>query len=730
MPATNPNRRMPESPTSSFLPGTEPVTVEGIVDRIVYESEETGFFVGRLRVDDGGELITFVGNVMAVSPGETIRIRGHWVNDKKFGHQLRTESYQTVRPTSIEGIEKYLGSGLIHGIGPAYAKRLIDRFGTDTLNVIDEHPERLLDVEGIGPKRVEQIQKAWDEQKTVRAIMVFLQGHGVSTGQAVKIYKRYGEGAVALLRENPYRLAEDITGIGFSGADRIAERLGIDKDSPQRLRAGLHYTLQRTSGEGHVFLPLNELFEQAAELLGVDAERLPGALAELEKAGQVVREQDDVYLDTLHQAEAGVDHHLKRLLSAAKTEVSIDVEKAIQWVERTHEIALSEEQADALRMAVDARAFVVTGGPGTGKTTLIRSIIDIFEKKGLSILLAAPTGRAAKRMEAATDREARTIHRMLEFSPKTGGFVRNEYDPLNADLVIIDETSMVDVFLMQSLLKALPDACRLFLVGDVDQLPSVGPGNVLMDIIASGVVPTTRLRTVFRQAAESGIVINAHRINRGEQPEFNTEDFFFVERTDPERALNTILELVARRMPARFGLDPLRDIQVMSPMHRGPLGVAKLNEALQHALNPEGAPAPRRNFRLGDKVIQLRNNYELDVYNGDVGVVSNVDEEASTLVVQFDERPVAYGFDELDNLGLAYAITVHKSQGSEYPAVVLPLVAQHYLLLQRNVLYTAVTRAKRLVVIVGDPKALRQALRNTDVTRRYTRLAERLQNAR
>ncbi|MCH8204026.1 MAG: ATP-dependent RecD-like DNA helicase [Candidatus Hydrogenedentes bacterium] len=719
---------MPDPKSHELFPDAAPVTIEGVIERIVYESPDTGFFVARLRKDGNPDLVTFVGNLMAVSPGETIRITGHWVDDKKFGRQVRVDAYETLLPSSIMGIEKYLGSGLIQGIGPTYAKRLVGAFGVETLRVIDEQPERLTTVEGIGPKRASQIREAWSKQKSIQSIMVFLQGHGVGTGQAVKIYKRYGDGAVAVLRENPYRLAEEITGIGFSGADKIASSLGIAPDSPERLQAGLHYSLQQAILDGHVFSNEDDLFAKAATLLGVEKEGLSGALAALVAGGGVVREEDKLFLSALHQAEVGCDHHIKRLLRAPGETLTIDLDKAIQWVEKTQEIQLSPEQSEAIRMAAEARMMVITGGPGTGKTTLINSLLAILEKKGVSAVLAAPTGRAAKRMEAATGREAKTIHRLLEFSPKAGGFARGEHDPLHADLVVIDECSMVDIHLMHSLLQAIPNGARLFLVGDVDQLPSVGPGNVLMDIIASNVIPTVRLKTVFRQAAESGIIANAHLINRGEAPRFNTEDFFFIDRPEPAKALETVLELVVNRIPKKFGLDPLRDVQVMSPMHRGETGVANLNDALQEALNPEGAAVPRKNFRLGDKVIQLRNNYELDVYNGDVGIVTLVEEEANELHIQFDDRVVLYNFDDLDNLSLAYAITVHKSQGSEYPAVILLLAAQHYLLLQRNVLYTAITRGKRLVIIVGDPKALNIALRNTDVTRRNTRLAERLRN--
>lgn len=704
------------------------VTIEGIIERIVYESEETGFFVARLREEGKSDLTTFVGNLMAISPGETIRIKGRWVDDKRFGRQIRTEAYETILPTSVTGIEKYLASGLIHGIGPVYARRLIDAFGVETLKVIDEMPERLLSVQGIGQKRAQKIREAWVEQKAIQSIMLFLQGHGIGTGQAVRIYKRYGDAAVAVLRENPYRLAEDISGIGFAGADKIAASLGIAKDSPKRLEAGLQFALQRAATDGHVLLPEDQLLKEAAELLGVDEAMLPGALVALVTDGTVARERNDIYLQALHAAEIGCDHHLKRLMRTPRGDITIHVEKAIQWAEKNFNLQLSDEQRQAVGIAAEAKVLVITGGPGTGKTTLINCLIAILRKKGLSVLLAAPTGRAAKRMEAATGHEAKTIHRLLEFSPKHGGFVRDENNPLDADLVVIDECSMVDVQLMESLLKALPAHARLFLVGDVDQLPSVGPGSVLMDIIASNVIPTVTLKTIFRQAAESGIITNAHLINRGQRPKFNDTDFFFIERKDPVKTLDTVLELVTDRIPKKFGLDPMRDIQVLAPMHRGDTGVANLNQALQEALNANGEPVPGRNFRLGDKVIQLKNNYDLDVYNGDVGVVTLVETEAKELHIQFDDRVVLYAFDELDNLGLAYAITVHKSQGSEYPAVVLPLVSQHFLLLQRNVLYTAITRGKKLVILVGQPKALHMAIRNTDVAKRNARLSDRLRN--
>ena len=708
---------------------TEPlVCVEGEVERIVYESEDTGFFVGRLREEGKCDLTTFVGNLMAVSPGETVRLWGRWVDDKKWGKQLRIERYETVVPATVAGIEKYLGSGLINGIGPAYAKRLVDAFGVQTLRVIDEEPARLQGVPGIGKKRAAQIREAWHEQRAIQSIMLFLQSHGIGGALATKIYQRYGDAAAAVLRENPYRVANEISGIGFRSADKIAANLGIAKDAPERAEAGLLYALEQAMADGHVFLPEADLLTSAAELLGVNKDVLASPLITLVSRQMVVREKDAVYLRPMYFAETGCDKLLKRLLRTPGAPVAIQPDKAIAWIERMQSIQLSEEQRQVIRAAAETKVMVITGGPGTGKTTVIKSLLAIFDKKGLNVVLAAPTGRAAKRMEAATDHDAKTIHRLLEYSPKQGTFTRDEHNPLEADLVIIDETSMIDLHLMHSLLKAMPGAARFFLVGDVDQLPSVGPGSVLMDVIASGVAPVVWLKTVFRQAAQSGIITNAHRINEARYPEFNTTDFFCVERKEPAKAVVAVVELAAHRIPKKFNLDPMRDLQVLAPMHRGDSGVTRLNEALQQALNPGGEPVPRKAFRRGDKVMQLRNNYELDVYNGDVGVVTVVDAEAKEIEVQFDDRPVLYGFDDLDELTLAYAVTVHKSQGSEYPAVVILLLPQHYLLLQRNVLYTAVTRGKKLVIIVGDPKAIGMAIHNTSAAARHTRLADRLRN--
>jgi exodeoxyribonuclease V alpha subunit len=711
-----------------FLPGTEPATLEGTVERIVFENADTGFVVARLQQEGNPELVTFVGSMLTVNPGETARISGRWIDDKKFGRQIRVENYESILPSSVDGIEKYLGSGLIQGIGKAYAKRLVDTFGASTLEVIDKQPEKLRRVEGIGQKRAKQIRAAWKEQRGIQEVMVFLQGHGIGTAQAIKIYKKYQERSAAVLREDPYRVAEEITGIGFAGADAIARNMDIPVDSVQRLKAGIAHVLREEVSQGNLFLEREDLLQKSAELLTVERASLESALQQQVEEKGLREEPWGVYLDVLYQAEISCTSHFHRLLKEEKSKLEVDLINAIRWVEQKNSITLSDEQKSALETAIDTPITIITGGPGTGKTTLINSLIAVFQRKGLSVLLAAPTGRAAKRMEEASGQPARTLHRLLEFNGHRGGFMRDEMNPLDTDVLVLDECSMIDISLMEGVLKAMMGSTRLIMVGDVDQLPSVGPGNVLLDLIASGCISTVRLKTIFRQAAESGIISNSHRINRGEEPVYEkSEDFFFIERDDPEKALDTVLELVTQRIPDKFELDPMKDIQVLAPMHRGSVGVSSLNSRLQDALNPSGQPIPRRNFRVGDKVIQVRNNYDLDVFNGDMGIIRGVNVEEQEVRVEYEGRGlVAYDFNDLDNLSLSYAITIHKSQGSEYPALVMPLVWEHYVMLQRNVLYTGITRAKRLVVLVGDPKAMKRALKNTDSTRRNTRLAERL----
>ena len=722
--------------TASSPIGRRP-TLEGVLERIVFFNEENSFTVARLQVPGRHDLVTIVGALSLPTPGETLRLRGQWVVDTKFGEQFRVESCLSVLPATIVGIKKYLGSGLVKGIGPIMARRIVDRFGMETFDIIEDSPERLQEVDGIGPIRTGRITRAWQEQKEIREVMVFLQGHEVSPAYAVKIFKVYGDKAISVVKENPYRLALDISGIGFKTADRIARSMGIDPNSQIRAEAGLIYVLSELVDEGHVYYPYEELKEKAAALLEVDRGILDTALAALAEQDRVLIEERPearaVYLAPLHVAEANVARRLKTLIESPKQLLQIDVEKAIEWVQGANHIELAETQKQALRKAIGGKVLVLTGGPGTGKTTLVNSLVRILEKKGQRIVLASPTGRAAKRLSEVTGREAKTIHRLLEYSPSEGGFKRNEDNPLDADLVVIDEASMVDILLMNHLLKATPPTATLLLVGDVDQLPSVGPGNVLKDIIASGCVETVILTEIFRQAQESLIIVNAHRVNRGEFPELKRQqgrraDFYFVERNTPEEVLGVIKELCAKRLPRAFQLSPLDDIQVMTPMHRGTVGVANLNAELQALLNPEGKVITRggRLFRTNDKVMQIRNNYEKEVFNGDIGRIVGIDLQEQKVLVKFEDRVVSYEWSDLDELVLAYAISIHKSQGSEYPAVVVPLLSQHYIMLQRNLLYTAITRAKRLVVLVGSKRAVAIAVRNNKVQHRYTNLAVRL----
>ena len=715
----------------------EKTHIEGTGEKVVFASEDSGFTVMRVQEDGKSVPTTAVGSFPSVTPGEMLRLSGRWVLDKRFGRQFRAESYESIMPATAAGIERYLGSGLIKGIGPVMAARLVKRFGADTLRVIDTLPERLRQVEGIGPKRTGMITSAWADQKEIRNVMLFLHAHGVSSAYATKIFKRYGAESVSVLQENPYRLAEDIFGIGFKTADKIAQDMGIEPDSPVRAESGVLYVLGQFTQQGHIFYPRDATIERAAGTLEVSFDLVESALERLKNAGKiVVYESGDgeaaVYLKPMYLYETGTADALKTLLRVPGKTVKIDVEKAVLWVERNNDIELSPEQKEAIRESVGARVLVITGGPGTGKTTLIKSLVDIYEKKELKLALCAPTGRAAKRLSEATGREAKTIHRLLEYSPKKGDFTRNERNPLDADKVIIDETSMVDIALMHNLLKAVSPGASLVFVGDVDQLPSVGPGNVLGEIIQSDVFPVVRLETIFRQAARSMIIMNAHRINRGETPVLKgtdaDQDFYFVEKDDPEEVCNTIVDMATRRIPAKFGFDPVNDIQVLSPMHKGPAGVARLNDELQKALNPgeDGVLRAGHLFRVGDKVMQIRNDYDKEVFNGDVGRISEIDHPEQRVVVVYEGRDLSYDFSELDEVVPAYAISVHKSQGTEFPAVVIPLVTQHYVLLQRNLLYTAVTRATKLAILVGSKKALNIAVRNDKIARRYTNLAERL----
>lgn len=715
-------------------------TLSGSVERITYVNPESGWTVARLLAEGARELTTIVGNLVAVSPGEHLELEGDWVDDPRYGRQFRVERFRTTTPSTLDGVRRYLGSGLIHGIGPKMAEKLVNHFGERTLEVIENDPSRLFNVPGFGRTRVESIKQAWVEQREIRNVMIFLQSHGVGAAFAARIFKRYGQNSIQAVQDNPYRLAADIDGIGFLTADRIASRMGISGSAPERIQAGLVHVLGEAAGEGHVFVPRSELLTLAGELLQVDVAPLDAALDELALDARVVIEPrtDDpaVYLRPLHAAECGVAGRLRQLARTPGRLRPFEADKAVGWAEKQLALELTPRQREAVSAAVTRKLVVITGGPGTGKSTIIRAVLEILTALKANVAMAAPTGRAAKRMGELTGRNAKTIHRLLEFSPADGGFQRSQDRPLKADVVIIDEASMIDTALMNHLTRAVADAASLVLVGDVDQLPSVGPGTVLRDLIASGLPHVVRLDQIFRQAEGSWIITNAHRINHGEFPGFPEKDqhgdFFLVRREDPDEVRETIVDLCRRRLPHRFGLDAIGDIQVLCPMHRGPVGTQRLNADLQEALNrsPIALTRGSQTFRLHDKVIQIVNDYDKDVFNGDIGRVVRVDAENGRLAVEFDDRKAWYEAGEIEEIMPAYAISIHKAQGSEYPAVVIPMTTSHYIMLQRNLLYTAVTRGRRLVVLVGSAKAIGIALRNDKPVARWSLLAERLSGAR
>ncbi|MGA1865637.1 MAG: ATP-dependent RecD-like DNA helicase [bacterium] len=721
----------------------ESLPMQGEMERIVYQSDEDSYTVARFRPSGQPEEITITGNLAGVKPGEILKLKGAWFTHKKFGPQFRVESFTCLVPSSVRGIERYLSSGLIKGIGPVMAKRLVQMFGEETLEIIESMPKRLSEVEGIGPKRVSMIIEAWEAQKEIKQIMLFLQGHDVSAALAVKIYKQYGQEAINVVQENPYRLATDIFGIGFKTADKIAQKIGIPSDSPMRARAGILFILNQMADKGHCFLPLNILTEECTKALEIREELINEAIRDLsgEKylfvediaaGGSKTESGQGVYLASFYTAETGICRFIKRLSQSPKGIRNIDSEKALPWVETRMGMILDPVQKEAVSRALNNKIMVITGGPGTGKTTIIKAILTILNELKIRISLAAPTGRAAKRMQEATHHEAKTIHRLLEFSPQKGKFLRDEKNPLRTDFVILDEVSMIDTILMYHLLKAIPTHACLILIGDSNQLPSVGAGNVLSDICASKYIDTVKLEKIFRQAQKSLIVTNAHRLLRGDFPiipkKGDEADFFFIFEEEPEKVVNLIIELYKVHIPNRFRFDPYKDIQVITPMNRGIVGALNLNNTLQSHLNPKSPGLHRggRLFKLYDKVMQIRNNYDKEVFNGDIGRISHLDEDMLELTVEFDGRSVLYDLSDLDELTLAYAITVHKSQGSEYPALIMPVTTQHFPLLQRNLIYTALTRAKRLMIMVGTKKALAIAIRNAKIDMRYSFLEERL----
>ncbi len=740
-----------------LLQDPDAVEISGTVERVIFHNEENGYTVLRLMpasVNSGGgdggltrprDSVSCVGHMVNPQAGVQMKLGGRWVNNTRFGRQIEFSHAEEMLPATSEGIRLYLSSGLIKGVGEEMASRIVKAFGTDTIRVLDEEPERLLKVRGVGQKSLERIRASWSEHRGIRDLLLFLQPHGITPAYAVRIYRAYGADALGIVRENPYRLAMDIHGIGFVTADAAARKLGFEHDHPLRIQAGTLYVLQKATDDGNVYLPQTALMEAVCAQLGVDEDLVSDALAALEADERIVREDMDmpgpdgtqpetgVYLRRYFHCESKTAFYLQRLMRSPKSIRFENPDALVDKVVGELNISLAPEQLEAVRTSARSKVMVLTGGPGTGKTTIIIAIIRLFAEVRARILLAAPTGRAAKRMAETSGRESRTIHRLLEYSPKEDGFARNEDSPLACGLLVVDEASMMDTLLFYHLLKAVPLGATLVLVGDVHQLPSVGPGNVLADIIASGVVPVVELTEIFRQSAESEIICNAHLINRGEVPSLESSkdrlsDFYFIHQNDPEKAADLMVDLVRNHIPRRFGLDPVDDIQVLTPMHKGAVGAGHMNTRLQEALNPNGLEVRRgeRAFRLHDKVMQIRNNYDKDVFNGDMGRISFLDLADRTLSVTFDERVVPYEFDELDELAPAYAISIHKSQGSEYPAVVIPIMMQHYVLLQRNLIYTGATRGKKLVILVGESRALHMAVKNNKTRKRYTRLAERL----
>lgn len=722
--------------------------LEGTVEKILFSNPENFYTVASIRPADAASKSkiehTIVGNLTSLQPQEVVRLEGHWINDKRYGKQFRVENYSAVLPGTAVAMEKYLGSGLIKGIGKVNAKRMVEKFGADIFDVIENEPDRLLEIDKFGPKKVAQIKKSWSEHRTLREIMLFLQQHGIPQGMAARVYKQYGEESIEQIRRNPYQLALEVRGIGFKSADAIAMKLGIPIESVERCKAGVHFMMQDLAADGHTYAPADELLARAMEALGVGKELIVQAINDLKASGHFVLEvlPDDtraVFLNHLHRYESGIAENLDRIISTGKLFPGIDAATSIAAFENRYKFRLADNQKLAVSDATRGGVLVITGGPGTGKTTIIRTILRILEGHGISSVLAAPTGRAAKRMQELTNMPASTIHRLLQYSPQEGKYLRNPQNPIRADFLIIDESSMIDVALGYALLRAAASTSSIIFVGDVDQLPSVGPGNFLQDMIRSSAVPVVRLNEVFRQAQSSLIVTNAHRVNQGLTPSFTTDnnpdvkrDFYFVDAETPDKALETIRDLVHHRIPGKFGLNSRDDIQVLSPMHRGVVGAQNLNKELQAVLNPGTTGVDRSGvmFRAGDKVMQTSNDYDKDVYNGDIGVIAGIDREDQLVKVNFDGRIVSYEFNDMDSLELAYCITVHKSQGSEYKAVIIPVHTTQFVMLQKNLLYTGITRGKQLVCLVGQKRAVMMAVQNISAEPRNSSLHLKLKTLR
>ena len=716
------------------------VELRGTLERVIFHNSENGYTVFRFKPEqrDEADSVSVVGHMGTPELGGSLCVRGVWVNNPRFGRQFRMDSFEPLLPSTTEGIKLYLSSGLIKGIGPRMAERIVARFGDQTLRILDEDPDQLCAVSGVGKKNLKSIKACWQANQGIRELMLFLQPHGISAAYAVRIHRFYGQQALAVVRENPYRMAMDIPGIGFLTADMLADKLGFSREDPLRAQAGTLYTLLKTSDEGNVYYPREALADLTSEQLDIPRHLVEDAIDHLELEQRVILEELDdhvaVYLSRFHHYETKISFYLQRILNSPKSVRFPQPDEAVDKVVARLGLELAPEQIEAVRTSAKAKVMVLTGGPGTGKTTIVNGIIQLFVEAKAKILMAAPTGRAAKRMSETAGREARTIHRLLEYSPKEDGFARNEDNPLACGLLVVDESSMMDVMLAYHLLKAVPAGATVVFVGDIHQLPSVGPGNVLKDFIASRAMPVVELVEVFRQAAESEIITNAHRINKGEVPPLESSksrlsDFYFLRQPDPESTADMIVDLVQNHIPRRFGLDAVEDIQVLTPMHKGLVGAGNLNQRLQQALGSQSANMVQRGervFRVGDKVMQIKNNYDKDVFNGDIGRIAFVDVERRNVSIRFDDRLVPYEAEELDEVVMAYAISIHKSQGSEYPAVVIPIMTQHYVMLQRNLIYTAVTRGKQLVILVGESRALAMAVKNNRMQKRHTWLAKRL----